>query len=49
MTIVSWFVIENIVMVDHLYELLSPFPLSNASISLHFVPTHTIHYDMLGS
>jgi hypothetical protein len=49
MTTVPWFMNTNNVMTDDLYELLSPFSLSNASISSHFVPMHTIPYHMLDS
>ena len=47
MTDVAWSMIANTVMIDDLYELLSPFPLSNAFISSHFLPTYTIPYHML--
>jgi hypothetical protein len=47
MTVVAWFVTANTIMVVDLYELLCPFPLSNASIYLHFAPMHAIPYHVL--
>jgi hypothetical protein len=47
MIVVAWSMITNTVTADELYELLSPFPLSNVSISSHFVPMHIIPYHML--